>query len=115
MVQSFTLRTVLRLINLYGVVSQLQLKHFVQVCNTTVSTSMHINIIVIVGNEACNSLYSLRLNSFGKNGNNFGRLEMCYDGYWGSVCNDYAFDNTAKVACNELGYNETVKGMFVSL
>ena len=72
-------------------------------------------IIMIVGNEACSSQNSFRLNSFGNNGDNFGRLEMCSNGYWGSVCNDYAFLNTARVACNELGYNETVKGTFIHI
>ena len=33
----------------------------------------------------------------------FGRLEICYDGYWGSVCDDYADSVTA---CKQLGHRE---------
>lgn len=43
---------------------------------------------------------------------NVGRLEMCYDGYWGSVCRDYADQRAASVACKELGYNDVVKGNY---
>ena len=34
-----------------------------------------------------------------------GRLEICYDGYWGSVCDDYADDVVADVACRQLGHS----------
>ena len=36
-----------------------------------------------------------------------GRLEVCYNGYWGSVCNDFAGPDTAAVACRQLGYDVT--------
>ena len=35
-----------------------------------------------------------------------GRLEVCYDGYWGSVCDDFATKVTADVACRHLGHRE---------
>ena len=34
-----------------------------------------------------------------------GRLEVCYNGYWGSVCDHFAY-NVADVACRQLGYRE---------
>ena len=45
----------------------------------------------------------MRLTHFGMDTK--GRLEVCYDGYWGSVCRDYYSDNTiAGVVCRQLGY-----------
>ena len=48
---------------------------------------------------------------------NFGRLEICHDGYWGSVCDDIDVNNnpantkpTPLVACRELGYVNTIEG-----
>lgn len=33
-----------------------------------------------------------------------GRVEMCYNGLWGSICqNDWSI-NEAHVVCNQLGY-----------
>lgn len=32
-----------------------------------------------------------------------GRLEVCYDGVWGAVCNEQWTVMDAKVACNQLG------------
>ena len=37
---------------------------------------------------------------------------MCYNGYWGSVCRDYADKRAASVACKQLGYNDVVKGIY---
>jgi len=33
-----------------------------------------------------------------------GRLEIYYDGTWGTVCNNEFNDVAAKVACNGLGF-----------
>ena len=33
-----------------------------------------------------------------------GRLEVSYDGVWGTVCNDHFNDTAAAVACHALGY-----------
>ena len=33
-----------------------------------------------------------------------GRLEICYNGHWGSMCDDHINDATAAIACRELGY-----------
>lgn len=33
-----------------------------------------------------------------------GRVEICYEGVWGSICPNLWKDTNAKVACNQLGY-----------
>ena len=40
-----------------------------------------------------------------------GRLEICAEGYWGTVCNDGPNDvfdsNAARVVCRQLGFPES--------
>ena len=60
--------------------------------------------------ERCSDNGTLRLNKFRNDLQNFGRLEICYEGYWGSVCDDIDFINQLSlpsllVACKELGYS----------
>ena len=41
-----------------------------------------------------------------------GRLEVFYNGSWGTVCDDSFTDNAAKVACNGLGFGYVVYSHF---
>ena len=41
--------------------------------------------------------------------NGTGRLEVFYNGTWGTICDDGWNRNAAKVACRQLGYNFTLR------
>ena len=54
--------------------------------------------------ESCSEVASMRL----VNGPspNCGRIEVCYDGVWGTVCDDYFQSRDADVVCRTMGYEE---------
>jgi len=43
-----------------------------------------------------------------------GRLEVYYNGVWGTVCDDYFNDVAARVACNSLGFGSVTDALFAS-
>ena len=58
--------------------------------------------------DPCNDTGIVRLSSITYNNNysdTLGRLEVCYNGYWGTVCDNYQDRITADVACQQLGYD----------
>ena len=49
---------------------------------------------------------AIRLSPFNSYHNTLWRLEICYNGHWGSVCKNDVDSETANVACRQLGYRE---------
>jgi deleted-in-malignant-brain-tumors protein 1 len=55
------------------------------------------------------SNYSVRLVSPYSSGANFlGRVEVLYNGQWGTVCDDYFYTSDANVMCSMAGYSNAI-------
>ena len=46
-------------------------------------------------------------------GPNVGRLEICIEGNWGTVCDDDWIQANAQVACRQLGYSPDGKTLLI--
>lgn len=53
---------------------------------------------------ARNILYNAALRIAEGDSSSYGRLEICYGGEWGTICDDYFESDEANVACNQLGF-----------
>jgi hypothetical protein len=57
----------------------------------------------IIITVSCNTNGAVRLR--GSSSRNRGRVEICVDGVWGTVCDDHWDSTDANVACKQLGFS----------
>ena len=53
----------------------------------------------------------IRLAGSGRATEREGRVEVCFNDRWGTVCDDYWDDPDARVVCRQLGYSPNSKSL----
>lgn len=71
-------------------------------------------LIILLENGPCPEEGALQLTPVYPNEDAIGRLEICHNGHWGSICNDFtAGSGIAPLACKQLGYS--VPGIYMCI
>ena len=74
--------------------------------------SSHTFIYSMLAERTCDENGEIRLYSGTNNAS--GRVEVCLDGLWGTVCDDGWKSNDATTVCRQLGYSGSSKIMKVT-
>ena len=76
-------------------------------CHSKFSLSMMIITMLCTYADCTDGdIHIIPYNNYNKQ---IGRIEVCVNGTWGTVCSDFFGDNDANVACRQLGYSNLGK------
>ena len=64
-----------------------------------------VRLICILFPDTCTSGSVRLVGSLSNQASGYGRVEMCYNNTWGTICGDYGWNyNAATVVCSQLGF-----------
>ena len=66
----------------------------------------HNSLCLIVGNRMCGDILNGGIRLVGGSSEHEGRVEICLDGEWGTICNNFWSYQEARVVCRQLSFRQ---------